>query len=117
MTTAADTATLRAPKAKRAKSVKTDKPKDGRTVKATIVMDVKLHCLLSSIAPFLGLNCSELAVDLIERGLKERHEAMYNALDGFKPKVRKQAKPASSVVDNDSADTDGGVSRIVEAAA
>jgi hypothetical protein len=88
----------------KARSAKTDRPKDGSTVKATIVMDRKLHCLLSSIARFQDMDGSELAVELIEKGLKgDRYAGFVQALDPFTPKVRKKAK-ADGPGDNSESD-------------
>jgi hypothetical protein len=90
-------------------SARADKLKDDSRVKATIVMDRKLHWLLSSIAGNQGMDGSELAASLIERGLRERHSRLYEALADFEPKVPKREKSAVSVMTDGSAGDAAGV--------
>jgi hypothetical protein len=84
-------------------SARPDSRKDDGRVKATIVMDRKLHWLLSSIAGNQGMDGSELAALLIDRGLKERHAKLYLALEAFTPKVARKAKPDAPDADKESA--------------
>jgi hypothetical protein len=84
-------------------SAKPDGRKDDGKVKATIVMDRKLHWLLSSIAGNQGMDGSELAALLIDRGLRERHSRLYEALDQFTPKASRRARPDASGADRESA--------------
>jgi hypothetical protein len=93
-----------AAKPQRRKSTKPDKPKSSDRVKATIVMDRQLHCMLSSIAGFQGMDGSELAELLIDRGLRDRHKDQYEALKQFEAKPPRKAKPDAS---GDSTDRTG----------
>lgn len=105
MTTSADPSTARARKPQVSRSGKTDRPKDGHRVKKTIVMDRKLESLLMAIASFQDMDASELAAILIDRGLRERHPKLYDALCPFEPKIARRAKPDASV---DTTDRAGG---------
>jgi hypothetical protein len=117
MTTAADPSTAKRGKAQGGRSAKTDRLKSATAVKATIVMDQKLHCLLSSIATFQGMNGSELAVKLIDRGLKASYSDLYEALQPFNPKSSKRAKADASGDTTDRAAEGFGVSGDEAAAA
>jgi hypothetical protein len=104
MTQAAEPAVSPSARGQGRKSRKADRSKSDDTVKATIVMDRKLHWVLSSIAGNQGMDGSELAASLIERGLRERHSKLYENLSLFEVKSPpKKEKIAAPVV------TDGSV--------
>jgi hypothetical protein len=109
MTPTAEPTIKKTRKAQGRTSTKADRQKDDGRVKATIVMDRKLHCLLSSIATFQDMDGSELAALLIDRGLKERHRELYDALYVFEPKVAKRAKPDAQGTEKESAIGDADV--------
>jgi hypothetical protein len=107
MSPAMDTVKPKARKTKGAKSVKTDPTKN---VKATIVMSRKLDFLLSSIASYRDLDRSELAVSLIEFGIREKHGHLYSILKGLEPEKSSKARADDSGEITDRQDGAPGVS-------
>jgi hypothetical protein len=80
---------------------KKDGPKTTERVKSTIVMDRDLDFLLGSIAHHQDMERSELAVSLIERGLRDHYGPLYEALRPFTVKMADKASRDDSGVEED----------------
>jgi len=117
MSTSVDQSIQRSRKAQGAKSAEPDRRTSESRVKKTIVMDRRLESLLIAIAGFQDMDASELAVKLIDAGLKRSHGDLYDALQPFKPKISRKSKADASVDTTDRATEGLGVSGDAEQAA